>query len=274
MTDDAIVRQHEGLHSEASADHLSTTPPNCQLLPISPPKTSERCRPTNDATKRDPLRWLQSRVQLHTHKSWIEIPIDPEVYSSIDKTFLGRLYKRHDFDPRRRIFVLRMPSPVHECFSSLLGRDIQNQLDWIAEENGNHKKSVVLFADKICNIASARILWSGGDDAGFSTTSSQRQPDAQFHHKDAKYPGVVIEVSYAQDGKRMNDIAEDYILGSNGDIKVVVGVDINNKGKEAALSLWRPKYTWHADEHIDILEAEKCMNILVRLNRNVPGRTD
>jgi hypothetical protein len=53
-----------------------------------------------------------------------------------------------------------------------------------------------------------------------------REPDAQFQQRDAEYPGVVLEISYSRDGKDLKKLAWDYIQYSNGDIKVVIGIDI------------------------------------------------
>jgi len=50
-----------------------------------------------------------------------------------------------------------------------------------------------------------------------------------------------VEVSYSQKRKVLERIAEEYILGSNGDICVVIGLDIEYSGKMATLSIWRPR---------------------------------
>lgn len=63
----------------------------------------------------------------------------------------------------------------------------------------------------------------------------------------------MLEVSYSQDGKDLRKLASGYILRSNGDIKVVVGIDINN-GKESTVSLWRPFYVQEDDEEVEILQ--------------------
>jgi len=54
----------------------------------------------------------------------------------------------------------------------------------------------------------------------------KHDPDAQFRHSKAQFPGVVIEVSYSQKRKDLERLADDYILGSDSDIRVVVGLDI------------------------------------------------
>ena len=66
---------------------------------------------------------------------------------------------------------------------------------------------------------------------------------------------MVLEVSYSQDGKNLKKLACDYILRSNGDIKAVIGVDIND-GKESTVSLWRPNYLKEEDE-FEILEVRQ-----------------
>jgi hypothetical protein len=69
----------------------------------------------------------------------------------------------------------------------------------------------------------------------------RHDPDGQFGHWEARYPGVVIEASYPQKRKDLGRLADDYILGSNANIQVVVGIDIDcESGKKATLSVWRP----------------------------------
>ena len=48
-------------------------------------------------------------------------------------------------------------------------------------------------------------------------------------------------VLYAQKRKDLERLADDYIFGSDSDIRVVVGLDFEYKtGKKATLSVWRP----------------------------------
>jgi hypothetical protein len=55
------------------------------------------------------------------------------------------------------------------------------------------------------------------------------------------FPGVVVEVSFSQKRKDLPRLADDYILGSNGGIRIVVGLDIEYSGKMDKLSVWRPQ---------------------------------
>ena len=53
----------------------------------------------------------------------------------------------------------------------------------------------------------------------------------------------MIEVSFSQKRKDLARLADDYILGSDGNIRAVVCLDIEYKGsKEATLSVWRPHF--------------------------------
>jgi len=69
----------------------------------------------------------------------------------------------------------------------------------------------------------------------------RHDPDAQFQHLDEQYPRVVIEISYVQKRKDLAILAEDYILGSDGDIRVVISLDVEyHSSKKATLSVWQP----------------------------------
>ena len=50
-------------------------------------------------------------------------------------------------------------------------------------------------------------------------------PDATFYYTNTYWPLVVIEVSYSQKRKALKDFAENYILGSDGNISVMTGLD-------------------------------------------------
>ena len=156
---------------------------------------------------------------------------------------------------------MRMPSPVHEFFKTLLAHDIQDQLKHIAERGDEAGK----FAARLKDGCSSRIfLQEDISDEGLGATGHvvRREPDGQFQHPDAAYPGVVLEVSYSQDGKNLKKLAWDYILRSNGDIKAVIGVDINY-GKESTVSLWRPNYVKEKGEEIEILEVRQDISYQV-----------
>ena len=74
-----------------------------------------------------------------------------------------------------------------------------------------------------------------------SSISNTRLPDKTFQHEEAFYPGLVIEVAYSQKSKDLPAIAEDYLFGSDGNIRQVVGFDIGYRSSSilASVSTWQ-----------------------------------
>lgn len=82
------------------------------------------------------------------------------------------------------------------------------------------------------------------------------RPDAAFRFRADEYARVVLEVSCSQKRKVLPRIAKDYILGSEGNIGTVIGLEINhNNTNEGRLSIWRPKPL--RKDHDDFLELEE-----------------
>lgn len=164
-----------------------------------------------------------------------------------------------------------MPSPVHDFFVASVAGEISRQLQTIIEEGGPASE----FAALITNGGSSRILLraDSSEDGPSDDTKIclQRQPDAQFQHCLAAYPGVVVEVSYSQNGN-LRKLAWDYIMNSNGNIKVVIGIDVKYDGKESTVSLWRPAYVREEGEDLDILEVDQVIESEVR--GHLPYRKD
>jgi len=133
---------------------------------------------------------------------------------------------------------------LHEYLHSYVTYELLRQLDTFAQSGGPS----ATFAGKIVNTASADIKF---EDFEYGI----HQPDASFQHPEAQYPGVVLEVSYSQKKKDLPKLADDYILGSDADIRVVIGIDVEYKGsKKASISIWRPQI-----EVNEIGEKELCV---------------
>ena len=69
-------------------------------------------------------------------------------------------------------------------------------------------------------------------------------PDASFARADSQYPSIIIETSYSQQYKNLVRLADEYICGSDGNIGVVLGFDIEYGvgSKKASISIWRPRF--------------------------------
>ncbi|KAK0655467.1 hypothetical protein B0T16DRAFT_397050 [Cercophora newfieldiana] len=175
-----------------------------------------------------------------------------------------------DYDPTNSLLITRMPSPIHKFFTNLLANEIRDQLKGISER----ADKVGHFAGQIEYGGSSRVLLREGiSDEGLGVTDHvvvRREPDGQFQHPDAAYPGVVFEVSCSQDGKDLKKLASDYILRSNGDIKAVVGIDINDE--VSTVSLWRPYYVKEEGEELELLEVRQEISCQVSylFRANVP----
>jgi hypothetical protein len=124
-----------------------------------------------------------------------------------------------------------MPTGVHEFFIDKVEDDIRNQLKAIRDGPGRRAQ----FAENLRPARSTEIR--------FATSKSRYHPDMSFGHKDARFPGVIVEVAFSQEYKHLRRLAENYLLDSGANIRVVVGINIAyGKGpRRATLSIWRPK---------------------------------
>ena len=140
--------------------------------------------------------------------------------------------RRYDYDPIRSQLIIRMATTLHDYFAAKLVKKIE-------EEFENLKKNQVetqRFINKIDSVNGAIHFEDDGK-------KFKHVPDIRLHHEDAAWPGVVIEVSYSQKRKSLIDLAENYLLASDGGIRVMVGIDLEykKKSKEAGISIWRLK---------------------------------
>jgi hypothetical protein len=92
-------------------------------------------------------------------------------------------------------------------------------------------------------------VWCSGDGTfkypstrpGLQTYNS-RSPDCWFHHETRQYPSFIIEVANSQSTKSLQKLAEEYLLETNGEVRTVVGIDLDyNDKNRATVSVWRPR---------------------------------
>ncbi|KAG9250639.1 uncharacterized protein F5Z01DRAFT_629048 [Emericellopsis atlantica] len=248
----------QGLETQNSTPEPHTTPKHHIHLPPTPPATDEPPIHASSVPFLDGVQTLEAaRKASEQSTPWTQVQLDPTAYDLISRS-LENGFRRHDFDRGAGVLSFRMPSPVHDFFSTFLADDIHDWLKRVAAEGGESGE----FAAKIANGGSSRIFLREGD-LGRPCEPVRRQPDAQFQHDHTAYPGVVVEISYSQDGKTLEKLAQDYILLSNGDINAVIGIDINYGGKVSTVSVWRPLYT--REGHDEYLEAEQRVAYKVRL---------
>ena len=150
---------------------------------------------------------------------------------------------RFDWSPHTSRFIVRMPTATHEIFTAYVVEEIWSQLKNIARENTD----IAPILDLIVKDACTDIHLYGHKP--INKRYPQHSPDASFAHAKSQYPSIVIETSYSQK-KKLVVLADEYILGSDGNISIVLGFDIEYGigSKKASLSIWRPRLMQNSEE--------------------------
>lgn len=133
-----------------------------------------------------------------------------------------------------------MPSTPHEfCVSSIVS-EIDSQLgQHRTVENSPNR----VFSTNIQPSGSVDLELLPDDDGNIN----KHTPDGSFWHSQAKWPGVVVEVTFSKSLKKLDRVAWDYIGGSNGGIQVVIGLNLAYKCKGASVFVWRVQITTGED---------------------------
>lgn len=137
-------------------------------------------------------------------------------------------YYYHD---ETRIIDVTMPRPVHESLLESVKYELLFQLKAIGKQGGKKEE----FANK--------VKQTGSPDTSFKYVKNVYRPDSTFKHKDAHFPGVILEVAGSQTHKNLDRLAEAYLVHSVGNIRAVIGLKVQYYGKsrKATLSIWRPQ---------------------------------
>lgn len=138
-----------------------------------------------------------------------------------------------------------MPTTLHDTFIARLVTEIEKKLERLADTE-IEARPFIEGIKPVCGVLNFLI---GDED---QQQNIRHEPDIRFQHKDAAWPGVVIEVAHSQTRKSLVDLADNYILGSYGGITVLVGLDLDyKKSKEASISVWRLKNFTNEDGEVE-----------------------
>ncbi|KAF5021479.1 hypothetical protein F66182_6479 [Fusarium sp. NRRL 66182] len=212
------------------------TPPERNTLP-SPPATIEVERIRNPRTLPQRLLDFKRKAETCDVAPLTYIPLSPAEYASACEQ-IDSAFKRFDYDPKRGLIILRMTSPTHDTFVYSLSRSIDQEIQRVGRDNSQ----VSGFTSQIEGGGSSRIYLGDKEEQDEIPNCLRRQPDGQFRFEGAEFPGVVIEVSYSQDGKQLSKLAKQYINYSEGNIKAVICVDINYGNTQSTVSLWKSQF--------------------------------
>ncbi|OAA33951.1 hypothetical protein NOR_08744 [Metarhizium rileyi] len=162
--------------------------------------------------------------------------------------------QQHDFIPSAGRLVLRIPTQLNEWVISSVVKEVSRQLRVIGAGDG----ASAAFARAVVSRGSPTLDFT---DTGYG----RHDPDAQFRHLDAQYPSVVIEVSCSQKQKYMPYIAEDCILGSDGDTRRFICLDIGYpNSKKAVISSWEPSVVLNAAGEPELTAQQTIVDMIFR----------
>lgn len=172
------------------------------------------------------------------------------------------------------LYIPRMPTTKHECFLEKVSTATKAQLEYIGKGNDEAAK----FAARISSVRSGCIRlqeFNSDDEIDQDRPIIRRQPDDQFQHDDAEYPGVVYEIACSQDPRELVKAAWTYIPYSNANIKAVVGFELGyGKNKEARISMWQPRFMKEGEDGPETLDVEAVIDRdLFRSSDGVPTNT-
>jgi hypothetical protein len=127
-----------------------------------------------------------------------------------------------------------MPSITHEVFTARVVDEIKFHI-LISEDTSRPDIAAIARSIQFCASGDIEL---GGDSSDDDTL--MHSPDASFRYKGSGYPSVIIETSFSQKRNDLARIAQDYIVSSHGNIKLVVGLDIEYpQPKRATVSVWQ-----------------------------------
>ncbi|KAK4978308.1 hypothetical protein LTR66_008755 [Elasticomyces elasticus] len=230
---------------EAIPHHPSTSYVN---PPLTPPPTSDKSS-SHVARVLRLFRSCQDGRPI-TKEPWTQIQLAPGKYEDIerrieeDESIHAYVENkiRYDYDAHAQRITIRMPITLHERFTAAAEEDIVGQLKTIGVGLGKAAE----FARDIRDVRSSRIFLVSDESR---CSRSKREPDASFRHIDAEFLGVVVEVLYSQKRKDVARLADDYLLGSDGSTRALIGLDIEYRGsRKATVSMWRPQYNMNAEQ--------------------------
>jgi hypothetical protein len=249
-----------------SKNPYETPPESFVNGPPTPPLTDSKPSNRIEQVLHIIRRRKAGRVDAWFDQPWYSIRLQAGEYEEIQRLLeadedLWGFYEdkvRLDYFARSNKLVFRMPTILHESFGKRVSEDITQQLRLIAAGVGPSAE----VAANIYDNGSPRLVYEDGD---------AHEPDMAFYHTDAKWPGIIIEVSYSQKRRDLPKLADGYILESNSSTRLVIGLDIEYSGgqakrkratKQASISMWRPEFVENSEGGQDLLAIQTITDLV------------
>lgn len=118
-----------------------------------------------------------------------------------------------------------MPSVCHDGVSSRIVTAIDKWLTAVEEDRVTDGDTS--YSDTTRN-AAKNTESAGSGQIQFEYRNSTYHPDASYRYPGLTFPGLVIEMAWSQPFSDLRRKAERYIKFSNGGIRTVVGINLND----------------------------------------------
>ncbi|KAH0533858.1 hypothetical protein FGG08_007517 [Glutinoglossum americanum] len=247
--------------------------PTRQLPPplLSPSQQHPSPPPPSSAALSRVLQLFRLHKEGRLDSPWTKEPLQPSEFVQLQ----GQLQRdeslsshklRYDYDPVQREITVRMPTLLHESLLMRVAEMISSRLQATDDSTPKSLKNIIR---EIWNQGHGRMHMEMEEMEGETLLASQYSPDAAFHHYRVRYPRVVLEVSYSQKSRDLEYLADAYIVDSEGNIGLVIGLDLDyGGGKEARVMVWKPEFVEVGDgEQVVDLRSKQTMAESFRNNR-------
>jgi hypothetical protein len=252
------------------SDILNT--PKSEKTPLLTPPTDQSTSPTGlDRKSAKVLKFLRDRhrgvLPAEERETDQCFRLEPEQFLALEnavsgdpllKDIEGRSLRWGYNSDTKELTVYAMPGPLHEGFVIGLMKLLDKKLEAL---------KVGADADRKTRKLLSCIDVQTGSETKLTPLVDKRVPDLLRHFhaswNDSPYPPLVVEVAVAQDGTRdFLNIAQQYLVKTNGQIRTFVGFDIEYlrpEQRRAAKKLPSLKAAYHVFRFGTMEEGDKTL---------------
>ena len=138
---------------------------------------------------------------------------------------------RFDYTTEKQELVIRMPSAIHDVFANRTSYELGKCLVRLEDK---HTGSSIARIAKGIGLEGTREIHLPYMHRLYQKTKDKKEPDGSLRYVRCRKPGLVIEVAWSQRALPLAEYAADYIRLSKGEIRTVIGIDLNNIYREYA----------------------------------------
>ncbi|KAI0479870.1 hypothetical protein F4859DRAFT_530013 [Xylaria cf. heliscus] len=147
---------------------------------------------------------------------------------------------RYDYLPSRSLFVIHIPTPVHEHITRRLDLLVGG---WFMSLEVRRRGSKDLFE------AARSMVFQGSANIPLLGIGT-KQPDNSYRHIQCKLPGLVIKIAWSEPVSHLWESAEAFIDETQGGVRTFIGINLNevyqarkrNETGDAKVFIWRAKF--------------------------------